>query len=129
MCAATLADLALGKILMENGPIAECCVLMASGKPLPELKAILASHALIHAAEGVFYRDAIADACKRRKITVHRIRERDIAEQANLLPLSESAKRETLDGFHKHVGSPWTQDEKLYAPGAWLALAARCSAR
>jgi hypothetical protein len=123
------ADLALENILKENGPIAGCCVLTASGKPLPELKAILASHALIHAAEGVFYRDAVADACKRRKIAVQRIRERDIAEESNMLPLSEVARRDALGAFGKQVGSPWTQDEKLSALGAWLVLAARGSIR
>src|SRR5262245_31876898 len=29
-----------------------CAVLLAAGRPLPDLRAILASHALIHAAEG-----------------------------------------------------------------------------
>lgn len=126
---AKLADLALKNILNEDERIAGCCVLTASGKSLPELKAILASHALIHAAEGVFYRDAVADACARQKIVVRRVRERDIAVEAEVLPVRESGRREVLNGFGKEVGSPWTQDEKLSALGAWLVLADKRSTR
>jgi hypothetical protein len=126
---AKLADLALRNILAENGPISGCCVLTASGKPLPELKAILASHALIHATEGVFYRDAVAVACARHKIVVKRVRARDVAEEAEVLPIPESARREVLSGFGKQAGAPWTQDKKLSALGAWLVLAAKPSMR
>src|SRR5262249_31941868 len=49
-----------------------CGILAASGRALPDLKSILASHSLIHAAEGEFYRDAVAHACGREKIAVSR---------------------------------------------------------
>jgi hypothetical protein len=39
-------------------------VLLASGRPLPPLSKILASHALIHAAEGEFFREAFSKACE-----------------------------------------------------------------
>jgi hypothetical protein len=122
--AAALANRSLGKIVAETGALASCCILISSGKSLPDLRSVLASHVLIHAAEGEFYRDAVADACVHRHIAVQRVRERDIAEQAEILPLPEAARRDVLNAYGKQLGPPWTQDEKLSALAAWLALAA-----
>lgn len=119
-CRATAARLA-DEALKSIGPISGCCVLTASGKPLPGLVGILASHALIHSAEGEFYRDAIAEACARARVAVSRVRERDILLEAEHL----AGWHERLVEFGKAVGPPWTQDEKLSALGAWLVLRAR----
>ena len=62
--------------------IAGCGLLCSSGRPLPALKDVLASHTLIHAAEGEFYREAIAGACKCARLNVVRVRERDVLRQA-----------------------------------------------
>jgi hypothetical protein len=113
---ARLTDHALREI-----DVSRCCVLTASGAPLPDLERILASHASIHAAEGEFYRDAIAEACERRGIAVTRIRERDIEADAEHLV----GWRARLADFGRQMGAPWTQDEKHAALGAWLVLAAR----
>ena len=43
-------------------PLSGICVIAASGRLLPDLRKILSSHALIHAAEGEFYRDALIGA-------------------------------------------------------------------
>ena len=55
-------------------------VLLASGRPLPPLAKILASHALIHTAEGEFFREAISKACESLDLSVTGIRERDLNE-------------------------------------------------
>jgi hypothetical protein len=119
---AKLARRALNEINHET-PLRACCVLTASGKPLPDLRAILASHALIHAAEGEFYRDAIAAACNSCKIAVRRVRERDMENELQKLPVTAPAAKERIAAFGKQAGPPWTQDEKLAALGAWLMLA------
>jgi hypothetical protein len=124
---AALADKVLVQIQSEVSPLAACCVLTASGRALPELRAILASHALIHAAEGEFYRDAVVEACARSKIPTERMRERDIDAAADRLPGNMAARRQRLDAFGKQVGTPWRQDEKLAALAAWLALASKAS--
>jgi hypothetical protein len=123
----TLAQNALGKLVRGHGSLFACCVLTASGRPLPELPAILASHALIHAAEGEFYRDAIFKAAQRMGIPVFRVRERDLEVAADRLPGNESERKKRLAEFGKQVGIPWRQDEKLAATGAWLALAGKPS--
>jgi hypothetical protein len=55
-------------------------VLLASGRPLPPLSKILASHALIHAAEGEFFREAFSKACEGLDISVTGFRERNLDE-------------------------------------------------
>jgi hypothetical protein len=68
-----------------------CGIISASGHKLPSLKEILASHALVHAAEGDFYRDAVARACEGAGLKVLRIRERDaLLQTADQTGLSEA---------------------------------------
>ena len=124
---AALADRAVAHIQSKVAPLAACCVLTASGRTLPELRAVLASHALIHAAEGEFYRDAVVEACMRSRILTERMRERDIDAAADRLPGSPATRRQRLDAYGKQVGTPWRQDEKLAALAAWLALASKPS--
>ncbi len=124
---ADLADKALAQIEAESGALDACFVLTASGRTLPDLHAILASHALIHAAEGEFYRDAVIAACARREIPAERIRERDIEAATERLPGKATGRRLRLEAFGKQVGTPWRQDEKLSSLAAWLAMAAKPS--
>lgn len=101
-----------------------CGILTSSARALPDLKSILASHALIHAAEGEFYRDAIAEACERAEIAVTRIREREIADwTASHIGITDTELRERIGAMGKALGPPWTADEKLSAMIAWLVLA------
>jgi hypothetical protein len=119
---AKLARRAVSQIDRET-PLRACCVLTAAGKPLPDLRTILSSHALIHTAEGEFYRDAVAAACDRCEIAVRRVRERDMENELQKLPVTATTAKERIAAFGKQVGPPWTQDEKLAALGAWLMLA------
>ena len=102
------------------------CILLASGRPLPGLAAILASHALIHTAEGEFYRNALREACEHCGVSAAGIRERDLAaEAARALGISVEDLNSALVSFGKAIGAPWRQDEKLSAMAAWLELARR----
>jgi hypothetical protein len=50
--------------LAEGGfKIVRSALLLTSGRALPELKKILASHALIHSADGELFRDSLRAAC------------------------------------------------------------------
>ena len=123
----TLARDALSALVERLGRFDGCCVLTASGRPLPMLREILGSHALIHAAEGEFYRDAIFDAAVRIRVPAFKVRERDLEAATDRLPGNQLGRKARLVEFGKQVGSPWRQDEKLAALGAWLALAGRPS--
>jgi hypothetical protein len=124
LCQARTAKLARAAIapLAKKG-VRTCCVLTASGRALPGLKEILASHSCIHAAEGEFYRDAIVSACEAAGITAQRIRSRDLDVEMQKLPVSHAAAKERLAAFGAAMGAPWTTDEKQSALGAWLMLA------
>jgi hypothetical protein len=126
---AALAQRALQDALSElsNYQVMGACILLASGRGLPGLPGILASHALIHTAEGEFYRAALREACECCGIREIGTKERDVpAKVAEALGRSAADVQSTIAEFRKVVGAPWTQDEKLSALAAWLALA-RCA--
>ncbi len=95
-------------------PVA-CGLLLSSARPLPEFAAILASHALIHTAEGELFRDLLAEAAQHHGLRLLRLKERDMLEryQAHFRRLSEMGRT---------LGPPWQQDQKLAALVALLAL-------
>jgi hypothetical protein len=104
--------------------LSRVCVTAASGRTLPDLRGILVSHALIHAAEGEFYRDALVRAAEEAKLKVSRLKEKDaIVWTAARLDIDEAKFREKLSAMGKLLGPPWSVDEKLAAMAAWLALA------
>jgi hypothetical protein len=103
--------------------IGACGLLLSSARPLPELAAILASHALIHTAEGEFFRDAIRRAGRERGLMVRAVKERDLYDACEKeLRLSRAGIDQRLAEWGKQMGSPWRQDEKFAALVAWLAL-------
>ena len=98
-------------------------VLQAAGRELPALNKILASHALIHTAEGEFFRDAARKACEEAGVAVTPIRERDLAERARTaLKDGRIAVERSIAGMGKILGPPWTQDHKAAALAAWVVL-------
>jgi hypothetical protein len=100
-------------------------LLLAAGRPLPGLREIMASHALIHAAEGQLFRDVLRKASQRCALHLAEVAERELDERAERIlrrPAEELHAR--LAEWAKQVGPPWTQDEKRAALAAWLALAA-----
>jgi hypothetical protein len=113
----------LSELKNESYRFAGACVLLASGRPLPELASILASHALIHTAEGVFYREALKAACKSCGFEAVGIAERDLLSRAaKTLKLSIDDVHERISELGKCVGPPWRQDEKFSALAAWVRL-------
>ena len=96
-------------------------MLLASGRALPSLQKTLASHALIHTAEGEFFRNIVREACESCHIPVTGIRERELDKQADAL-FGKGAARvwQHISNLGKTVGSPWTQDEKTAALAALM---------
>src|SRR5207245_6822237 len=62
--------------------LTRCGLLLASGRPLPELDKILASHALIHTADGELFRDALLHASGRCGLRDFRVKERELLDGA-----------------------------------------------
>src|SRR5271169_7193281 len=90
------------------------CMLVGSGRPLGTLESILASHAMIHTAEGEFFREAIRRANEACGLPVIGIREREILSRgaAELALPVERIPRRLLE-LGRTIGPPWRQDEKL----------------
>lgn len=101
--------------------VTRCVVLTASGRELPELSAILAAHPLIHTAEGEFFREAVAKTCGSLKISVSRVREREVEKDAKAaLGRSAATAMKQIANASKRLGSPWTQEHKKSALAAWI---------
>ena len=99
-------------------------VLLASGRPLPGLPAILASHALIHTAEGEFFRDAVKKACERLEAPVTAIKERDLDGRARTTFGNEASRMQRrISSLGSSIGPPWTKDHKTAALAAAILLA------
>lgn len=98
-------------------------LLLASGRALPEFAKILASHALIHTADGELFRAAIRGACGRSGVRVMEIRERELVEScAEKFAMREAVVLRRATELGRGFGAPWTQDEKFAALGAWWTL-------
>lgn len=114
---------ALKDLALKGHCVERCGVLLGSGKPLPQLSAILASHPLLHTAEGEFYRNAICDAGEHCGLKICGVKDREAYERAAaVIRLSPEELQRRLDAMGKLIGPPWRQDEKLAAVAAWLAL-------
>ncbi len=99
-------------------------VLLASGRPLPSVAKILASHPLIHTAEGEFFRNAVGKACERLEIPVTPIRERELDEQAKkAFGNTASQVQRSISTLSSSIGPPWTKDHKTAALAAAMILA------
>ncbi len=115
-----LAVEALERLGAETGGyrLAGAGIVATSARKLPALSAILQSHPLIHAAEGVFYREAMIEAAKRAGLKSRAITGRaasDFLDGARDL-------REMLQRIGKAAGPPWTMDEKCASLAALSLL-------
>jgi len=122
---ATRAVTAMVAQLTHNGhAVVGAGILFASGRPLPLLAAILRSHALIHTAEGEFFREVLVQASEHCSLPVTKIKEREIWERGTtVLRRLPADLQRLIDGLGKSLGPPWRQDEKLASMAAWIALA------
>jgi hypothetical protein len=101
-----------------------CGLVLAGAKPLPDLPQILASHALIHTADGELFREALLHASRRCDLETFTARENDLFENASgTLQLQHDELVHRLTHLGTGFGPPWTQDEKLATLVAWLSLA------
>jgi hypothetical protein len=103
-----------------------CGILLASGRPATTLAATLASHALIHTAEGELFRHALTQAGEDCNLRVTGVKERELyARGAAELRVAADELGRRVTEMGRTLGPPWRQDQKLAALTGWLALAAR----
>lgn len=113
--------------LEQRGFSGACAaILQSNGRQGGSLEAILASHALIHTADGDHFRDALAEGARRCGVEATRIRQRELHERAAAaLKRPADELQAQVAGLGKTVGPPWGADQKAAALLAWLLLAGR----
>ncbi len=98
---------------LQGHEVRACGILLGSGKALPGLEGILASHALIHTAEGEMFREALKWAAQECRLPVTGVREKGL----------DGASLKRIGSLGKLIGPPWTQDQKYATVAALMALA------
>jgi hypothetical protein len=99
-------------------------ILSSAGREGATLEAILASHALIHTADGNHFRAALAEAARLSGLSVVRVPQKDVPERAGRA-LARPAPKVIADvaAMKKQCGPPWGADQKAAALLAWTLLA------
>jgi hypothetical protein len=126
--AATLALAGVREVLSNlrnrSHSVIAAAILLSSGRTLPSLEKILASHPMIHTAEGEFFRRAFREACQNLNIAVTGIREKELDERAALVfGKTAPGLRQRISDLGRSLGPPWTTDEKTAALAAAIVLA------
>jgi hypothetical protein len=121
------ADAAIAPLVEEHG--AGALVLSASPfRRLPDaLEEVLRSRALTNAADGMLYREALADAGARAGLEVHRLQRRSdpAVLAARELGVDRVDVTAMVAELGRLVGPPWQKDHKWATAAALIVLAPR----
>jgi hypothetical protein len=116
----------VGGLEREGFRVRAAAILDSNGRQGGSLEAILASHALIHTADGEHFRRALDEACRGCGFLATRVRQRELLERAEAALRRQAFELQArVAGLGKTVGPPWGADQKQAALLAWLALASR----
>jgi len=115
----------IAKRLVEGGHrLIGLGILESAGRKGSSLAATLASHALIHTADGDHFRKAIALAAARLQLAVSRVRSRDLLTEAvTVVGRPPESLSQSIREWGREVGPPWGADQKAAALLAWVMLA------
>lgn len=115
--------LAVEDLSLRGLKVVACGVLTGSGRALPAFEAILASHPMLHTAEGEMFREALLDGAARCGLATRTLKERDAyMRAAAALGIAPSEMRGCVQALGASIGPPWREDQKLAAAAAWRAL-------
>jgi hypothetical protein len=117
----------LGALLDDLGKagvtLGVAVVPIARTRPPEKLEDILKSHSWMHAAEGDFYRGAVASACTALGLEVRRGVERDFAgEVCRRHAVAADLLDTQMKALGAALGPPWSEDQKLATLAAWSEL-------
>ena len=108
----------------ESGfEVRDCGLLVGSPMPDWSVDEILAVHFRMHKAEGVLFREALADAAEGCDLKLVAIPEKSLLEHAETaLKTSASSLSPQVAALGKSVGAPWSKDQKEATLAAMIAL-------
>lgn len=98
-------------------------IIESSSRKQIVLSSILASHALIHAADGDHFRNALSGAAEQHRLSVYRVPARTLETHA-AERLRQPVRRllDIIDKLGRGAGPPWGADQKKAALLAWSLL-------
>jgi len=98
-------------------------ILDSSGRKQVSLQSILASHALIHAADGDHFRNALFVAAEQCRLSVRRIPAKGLeAHAGKCLSMPVNRILDRVNKLGRDIGPPWGADQKKAALLAWTLL-------
>jgi hypothetical protein len=104
--------------------VTACGVLVGSDMPDWSVDEILAVHFRMHKAEGVLFREALAEAAANCGLRVARVPEKNLLEYGQrVLKKSQDRLVKEIATIGKKAGAPWGKDQKDAALAAMIALA------
>jgi hypothetical protein len=110
-----------------HAPVAAAVISTDANVP-SSFERILASHPLLHAAEGRLYTTALDEAVGRHGLVVHHAPRRGLWQYAAaVLGEEQSALEVRAKELGRSLGPPWRKEERETAIAAWLALRASLS--
>jgi len=121
----TLTDMVIDELAGIAEPHGKLVAVGVTGFPrdVPVLEKVLASHALLHLAEGELYRGAICDAATDRGLTLVPIHPKHgIHETAQALGAAPEPFAKRLRDLRSEVGAPWQADHRIATAAALAAL-------
>ena len=127
-CAARAEELALEglrRLADELTPqhLVTCAILTSKPKAPLDLETTLRSHALIHGAEGLLFREAVARAAVACGLELHPVQESEaLALAATAWRCKPASVEKRITDLRRSAGAPWTRDEKLATIAGLLAL-------
>lgn len=109
----------------RGNKVVGCGVLVTDPMPGWSVDEILAVHFRMHKAEGVLFRDALAEAAEKCKLRVVRVQEKLLSEVAEKkLKMTPADLTRAIAVLGKSAGAPWAKDQKEAAIAAMIALSA-----
>jgi hypothetical protein len=103
--------------------VTACGVLVGSDMPDWSVDEILAVHFRMHQAEGVLFREALAEAAASCGLRVARVPEKNLLEYGQrVLKKSQERLVKEIATIGKEAGAPWGKDQKDAALAAMIAL-------
>jgi hypothetical protein len=107
----------------EDGKVVAAGV-VGQPREVPDLARVLASHALLHLAEGQLYLQALGDAAARRDLSVTYLAPKGaMAAAATELTVDAETLDATLKRCGRSLGPPWQKDHREAVAAALVALA------
>ena len=100
-----------------------CGVLVNDPMPDWTVDQILAVHFRMHKAEGVLFREALANAARDANVKLVEVHEKTLSSQAEkVFKTSPEDLSKTVGLLGKSVGAPWGKDQKESTVAAMIAL-------